>query len=112
MNEASGRSIVFVIFEGILLLGSMLLYLYYAFRTIRPRIVEGPLERTNGNFVNRERNELVVQVDGKRYKFPLDSGVDTKLNNILAESIELRMEIGAFGSAISAEIDSSFAQLV
>ena len=82
------------------------------FEPIRPKIVEGFLIRTNGNFVNRERNNLLVQLEGKRYKFPLDSGVDTRLNNISSERIELRMEIGAFGSAISVEINSGSSQVI
>ena len=103
--KASGARWVFVIVEGCIVLGPILVYMYCAFRAIRPTVVEGRLQKTNGNFVNRDRNDLIIRLKGKRYKFPLDSGVDTKLNGVSTETILVRMEVGAFNYPLLLESD-------
>lgn len=103
MAGARSSTLIFGIVEGSVL-AFILVYLYGAFRLIWPRQVEGRLLKANGNFVNRERNNLVIRVDEKRYKFPLDSGVSAKLDDVSADALQVRMEVGAFNYALSLEL--------
>jgi hypothetical protein len=102
--SVSGSTFVIGLVGGVLIVGSLLAYLYVAVRVFTPTMVEGILTRTNGSFVNREHNDLVIRLKGKRYKFPLDSGVSTKLNDVAADSLQVRMEVGAFGYPLSLEV--------
>lgn len=104
LNSSFGSNSALVIAGGVLILGCILPFLYAAVRVFKPTIVEGELARTDGDFVRREHNDLVICVKGRKYNFPLDSCVDTKLNAASAETIQVRMEVGAFDRPFHLEL--------
>ena len=93
-----------VLMGGVLMVGCLFLCLYAGVRVFRPTIVEGALARTNGHFVWREHNDLVICVQGRKYKFPLDSNIETRLNAASSETVQVRMEVGAFGRPFYLEV--------
>jgi cell division protein ZapA (FtsZ GTPase activity inhibitor) len=46
-------------------------------------------------------NDLEIQIDGKRYRLPLDRGARTKLNSVPADTVRVRLEVGAFRYVLS-----------
>ena len=86
------------------MVGCLFVCLYAGVRVFRPTIVEGSLARTNGHFVRREHNDLVICVQGRKYKFPLDSNIDARLNAASAETVQVRMEVGAFDRPFYLEV--------
>jgi len=99
----TGRAMIYGLVCTGLILAFIGLILYGALRVLKPKIVTGVLAKVNGNFVNRKHNELVIYVDNQDYRFPLDSNIDVKLNDARGETIQVRMEVGAFRRPICLE---------
>jgi hypothetical protein len=104
IGKASGRILAFGIVGGLVVIGFVAVCLYGAFKVVRPTRVVGTLKRANGDLVTRVHNDLVIQVEGKKFKFPLDSGIDKKLNSLPSENVQVQMEVGAFGYALSLKV--------
>jgi hypothetical protein len=105
MVKASGSTLAFGIMGGFVVIGFVAVCLYGAFRVVRPTRVEGSLTRTNGGLVTRQHNDLVIQIDGKKFKFPLDSSIDEKLSGLpSSQTIQVQMDVGAFGYALSVRV--------
>jgi len=103
--NASGSTLGVGILGGLVAIGVLGMYLYGAFRIVRPTRVQGHLARANGDVVTRQHNNLVIHLDGKKYKLPLDSGVDKKLNALPpSEVVQVEMDVGAFGSILSLRV--------
>jgi hypothetical protein len=93
LKAASGSTLFYDVVGGASIVACLLVTLYAGFRVFNPTIVEGSLTQMDGRFVLRERNDLVICVNGKKYKFPLDSKIDTSLPS---ETVQVHMEVGAF----------------
>jgi hypothetical protein len=104
LTAASGSTFLIGLVGGMLIGGSLFVCLYAGIRVFRPTIVEGALARTDGHFARREHNDLVICVQGRKYKFPLDSNVDTRLNAASTDTVQVRMEVGAFGRPFYLEV--------
>lgn len=102
--RAVGGALVFGIADGVVVLGFVLICIYGIVKVISPTTVEGSLKRTNGDFAVRVRNDLVISLNGKNYKFPLDSQVNAKLNSLSSDTLQVRMEVGAFGYPLTLEV--------
>lgn len=103
--KASGITLILGIMGGLVVTGFFAVCLYGACKIVRPTLVEGSLTRTNGNLVTRQHNDLVIQIDGKKYKFPLDSCIDEKLQGLpSSQTIHVRLDVGAFGYVLSAGV--------
>ena len=104
LKAASRSTLSYGIAGGALIVACLLVCLYVGFRVFSPTIVEGPLTRMDGGVVRREGNDLVICVNGKKYKFPLDSKIDASFQPAPSESVHVRLEVGAFGRPFYMEV--------
>jgi len=103
--KASGSTLAYGILGGLVAIGFVAVSMYGAYRVLRPSTVEGPLQRMNGHLVIRRDNDLVINIAGKMYRFPVDSGIDQKLSaSPSSQPVQVLMEVGAFGYALSLKV--------
>jgi hypothetical protein len=99
---SSGSTLIFGILGGALICAVLGTLLYAAYRVFRPVVVQGVIEKTISAFVRyKMNNDLEIQIDGKRYRLPLDRGARTKLNSVPADTVRVRLEVGAFRYVLS-----------
>lgn len=101
---SSGSTLTFGIVGGVLICCVLGVLLYAAFRVFKPVVVQGVLEKKSGEFViKKTNNDLEIQIDGKRYRLPLDHEARTKLNSVPTDTVRVRLEVGAFRYVLSVE---------